>query len=133
MSLAQRRSAPEGIDTVQESSFYESRNSHVSGDNSNDDERRGSYSSQDTAIPVTKNDEIWQTLSYDPFAQKPLQHYESFPPEITENKAAYEVSTTKRAGKSSDPSPSFVEETSLKPHADATEQPKSPWPCSAAS
>lgn len=96
MSLAQRRTAPEGIDSVLEYDDHQSRNGHISGDNTNDDERRDS----DSAAHSAKNDEIWQTISYDPFAQKPLQHYESFPPEITDNKAAYEVSTTKRAGKS---------------------------------
>lgn len=96
MSLAQRRTAPEGIDPVLEHDDHGSRTGHISGDNTNDDDGRDSNSTAHSA----KNDEIWQTISYDPFAQKPLQHYESFPPEITDNKAAYEVSTTKRAGRS---------------------------------
>lgn len=99
MSLAQRRTAPEGIDTVPEYDVHENGNRQIYGDNTQDDDRRGGDSTQDTAVQCTKNDEIWRTISYDPFAPKSLQHYESFPPEITENKAAYEVSTTKRAGK----------------------------------
>lgn len=90
MSLAQRRTAPEGIDAVLE---YDAQ------DNTTDDERRGGDGTHDTDVQFTKNDEIWHTISYDPFAPKPLQHYESFPPEITDNKAAYEVSAAKRAGK----------------------------------
>lgn len=99
MSLAQRRTAPEGIDTVSEYDVYENGNRQIYGDNADDDDQRGGDSTQDTAVHFPKNDEIWRTISYDPFAPKSLQHYESFPPEITENKAAYEVSTTKRAGK----------------------------------
>lgn len=99
MSLAQRRTAPEGIDTVPEYDVHENGNRQIYGDNTHDDDRRRDDSTQDTAVQFTKNDEIWRTISYDPFAPKPLQHYESFPPEITENKAAYEVSTAKRAGK----------------------------------
>jgi hypothetical protein len=95
MSLAQRRTAAEGIDAPPEYHARDSVNGHFSGDNTNEDGRRGS----DTTLGPAKDDQIWQTLNYDPFAQKPLQHYESFPPEITENKAAYEVSTAKRAGK----------------------------------
>lgn len=96
MSLAQRRTAAEGIDAPPEYNAHDSRNGYISGHNTNDDDRRDS----DTTLHAAKDDQIWQTISYDPFAQQPLQHYESFPPEITENKAAYEVSTTKRAGKS---------------------------------
>lgn len=99
MSLAQRRTAPEGIDSLSEDGIYESGNGHISGDSTNDDGRVDSDSTLHAAIPITKDDKIWQTISYDPFAPKPLQHYESFPPEITDNKAAYEVSTAKRAGK----------------------------------
>lgn len=100
MSLAQRRTAAEGIDTVLEYDIDENGNRQTCGNNTNDDGRSGANSTQDAAVQFTKNDEIWSTISYDPFAPTPLQHYESFPPEITENKAAYEVSTTKRAGKS---------------------------------
>jgi hypothetical protein len=95
MSLAQRRTAAEGIDTLPEYDAHDSHTGCNSGDNTYDDDRRDS----DSTLHTAKNDEIWQTISYDPFAQKPLQHYESFPPEITENKAAYEVSTAKRTGK----------------------------------
>lgn len=100
MSLAQRRTAPEGIDPVPEYDVHDNANRQNYGNNTNDDGRTGGDSAEDTALQITKNEEIWQTISYDPFAPAPLQHYESFPPEITENKAAYEVSTTKRAGKS---------------------------------
>lgn len=93
MSLAQRRTAPEGIDTLPEDNVQDSRNGYMSGDSTIDDNRRDS----DSTLHAAKDDQIWQTISYDPFAQKPLQHYESFPPEITDNKAAYEVSTAKRA------------------------------------
>lgn len=108
MSLAQRRTAAEGIDFLPEYSVQGSRNSsvrngstcdgsiRVSGDNANDDDRRDS----DGTLCPAKNDQIWQTINYDPFGKKPLQHYESFPPEVTENKAAYEASSAKRAGKS---------------------------------
>lgn len=100
MSLAQRRTAPEGIDTVPEYDVHENGSRQTYGNNTNEDGRTGGDSAQDMEVQLTKNDEIWHTISYDPFAPAPLQHYESFPPEITENKAAYEVSTTKRAGKS---------------------------------
>ncbi|KAI3390787.1 hypothetical protein diail_8669 [Diaporthe ilicicola] len=94
MSLAQRRTAPEGFDTVAEDVILENGNGHIASHTPNDDDCRDSDSTQLAAIP--KNDEIWRTISYDPFAQKSLQHYESFPPETTENRAAYEVSSTKR-------------------------------------
>lgn len=95
MSLAQRRTAPEGIDTLPGYNTQDNRTGNISGDSTIDDDRRDS----DSTLHSARNDQIWQTISYDPFAQKPLQHYESFPPEITDNKAAYEVSTAKRAGK----------------------------------
>lgn len=100
MSLAQRRTAPEGIDPVLEYEVDDNGNRQTYVNNTSDDGCTGGDSTQDTSVHFTKNDEIWHTISYDPFAPKPLQHYESFPPEITENKAAYEVSATKRAGKS---------------------------------
>ncbi|KAL1849164.1 hypothetical protein Daus18300_013369 [Diaporthe australafricana] len=94
MSLAQRRTAPEGIDTVLEDDILENGIRHSSSHITNDGDSRASDSTQHTAI--AKDDGIWQSLSYDPFAQKQLQHYESFPPEIEENRPAYEVSNAKR-------------------------------------
>lgn len=100
MSLAQRRTTPEGIDTVLEADILDNAirqdrqsSSHIT----NDGDSRVSDSTQHTAMP--KDDGIWQTLSYDPFAQKQLQHYESFPPEIEENRPAHEVPSAKRIGK----------------------------------
>lgn len=56
-------------------------------------------------VPAEDDKEIWHTISYDPFgtvqeveALPELQHYESFPPELGDHVAAYEVSTTKRVG-----------------------------------
>lgn len=100
MSLAQRRTAPEGIDTVLEDHDFENGNYQTSREFADDDDRADSDGTQHAALSIPKNDEIWRTISYDPFAQKPLQHYESFPPEIAENRAAYEVAITKRVGKS---------------------------------
>ncbi|KAK2602876.1 hypothetical protein N8I77_009378 [Diaporthe amygdali] len=96
MSLAQRRTAPEGIDTVLDDNAAENGNLQTSREFATDDDRADSDSIPHAALSIPKNDEIWRTISYDPFAQKPLQHYESFPPEIAENRAAYEVAITKR-------------------------------------
>lgn len=70
-------------------------------------------------VPAEDDKEIWKTISYDPFgstsARLPdgivdgvdgttvgdlpvLQHYESFPAELGDTVAAYEVSTFKRVG-----------------------------------
>lgn len=52
-------------------------------------------------VPAEDGKEIWKTVSYDPFGpQGPpeLHHYESFPAELGDNVAAYEVSTVKRVG-----------------------------------
>lgn len=55
-------------------------------------------------VPAEDGKEIWRTISYDPFGTAQveelpeLQHYESFPAELGDNVAAYEVSAFKRAG-----------------------------------
>lgn len=108
MSLAQRRTDPEGINTIpptiSEDTILDVEDGGqvvvAHGTRTDDRHRRGSAVSN---IPAEDGREVWQALSYDPFpAQGPLglQHNESFPPEIgTDNVAAYEVSTAKRIGK----------------------------------
>ncbi|CAN8096187.1 unnamed protein product [Discula destructiva] len=108
MSLAQRRTTLEGLDTIpspiledvrslQEGTEYET--SHgLAAPTEHDRRRRASVAA---SIPVEDGKEIWQALSYDPFASAEppnLQHYESFPPGFNEHVAAYEVSTARRIG-----------------------------------
>lgn len=100
MSLAQRRTAAEGIDTALEYDAPENGTYQSFRDSTTDDERRRGRSPYDMGSQIIKNDELWHDISHDPFAPKPFQHFDSFPPEITDNRAAYEVSAAKRAGKS---------------------------------
>lgn len=97
MSLAQRRTAPEGINTILlEDDIWE--NGHESvGDET---QRRGSNATQTTVLLPDGKVDLWQTISYDPFVvPPPPQHYEPVFPEDTDHLAAYEVSTAKRVGK----------------------------------
>lgn len=104
MSLAQRRTTLEGIDTISspipDDDVFGSADGSVSPRTTTQHgHRRESAASNQASIPVEDGKEIWQALSYDPFAQTGpprLQHYESFPPELSANVAAYEVSTTRR-------------------------------------
>lgn len=104
MSLAQRRTTLDGIDTISsaipEDDVFGSADGSVSPRTTTEHgERRESAASDQASIPVEDNKEVWQAISYDPFAQTgppQLQHYESFPPELSANVAAYEVSTTRR-------------------------------------
>lgn len=105
MSLAQRRTTLEGIDTISspipnDDDVFGSADGSVSPRTTSEHgQRRESAASNQASIPVEDGKEIWQSLSYDPFAHTgppQLQHYESFPPELSANVAAYEVSTTRR-------------------------------------
>lgn len=109
MSLAQRRTTPNGIDTLPPETFVENAILEDADENNTDFIDRNSHhgasalsNPASTGIPAEDGKEIWQALSYDAFAapERPselqLQHYESFPPDITDKVAAYEVSSTKR-------------------------------------
>lgn len=115
MSYAQRRTTLEGIDTIPspisaDTPFSDSPpdrtlacspastnvSSHRRKRRSSTARRRASSS-----IPVEDGKDVWQSLSYDPFAPAgppQSQHYESFPPDLGENVAAYEVSSARRLG-----------------------------------
>jgi hypothetical protein len=90
MSLAQRRTAVEGIDTRDVLAGSENGNGNGNGSAPN--------GSQELANP--SQEDVWRSLSYDPFGDKraKIEHYESFPPETMDSLAAYEVSSFKRAG-----------------------------------
>ncbi|KAJ4410342.1 hypothetical protein N0V82_009246 [Gnomoniopsis sp. IMI 355080] len=103
MSVAQRRTNPEGIGTVPspfpQDAMFESADGTVSRRPTHPGQRRDSAFSNEANNPVENGKEVWQALSYDPFSQTgpPSQpHYESFSPELPDNVAAYEVSTTRR-------------------------------------
>lgn len=110
MSLAQRRTAVDGVHTIPPTPPPESpvqENGGGTDGNTDDhdipehsrDRRITSASTVAASIPAEDRKEVWQALSYDPFAPPSgpeLHKYESFPPETTEDVAAYEVSTTKR-------------------------------------
>lgn len=109
MSLAQRRTTLDGIEAISPEDVAILQGDHQSLSphtlTINRDRRVSVASVVESTIPEEDNKEVWQALSYDAFAQPPndpigaeLQHYESFPAEITENLAAYEVSTVKRIG-----------------------------------
>lgn len=113
MSLAQRRTTPDGIEPVpipQDAPFEAGQTADESNDYlAVDSERRASATSNNhrasiVGIPVEDGKEVWQELSYDAFhapqGPQDLLHYEPFPPEVGENVAAYEVSAAKRIGKS---------------------------------
>lgn len=105
MSLAQRRTALDGVDTIPATIPEDAVLDDEIGTDGNVDPaiehrvRRESAASTAASIPAEDGKDIWRTLSYDPFPTPEghqLQHYESFPPETAENVAAYEVSTAKR-------------------------------------
>lgn len=109
MSLAQRRTILDGIDTLPSPIFAEDAVLEDADDEDIDHIDRNSHRRESAlsnpasiGIPAEDGKEIWQALSYDAFAAPEqasgwqLQHYESFPPEITDTVAAYEVSHTKR-------------------------------------
>lgn len=127
MSLAQRRTTLDGIETISlphredAGSAEEARtlvndttNQHptkVNDDDNNNDREgevsgRGSETATIVAVPAEDGKDIWKTISYDPFSATTakedvlpeLQHYESFPAELGDNVMAYEVSTAKRVG-----------------------------------
>lgn len=105
MSLAQRRTTLEGIDTVPsripEDALSDGTDGTVNFTTINHLQRRESAVTNPSTIPIEDGKEVWQALSYDPFTEAgppQLQHYESFPPELAENVAAYEVSTARRIG-----------------------------------
>ena len=96
MSLAQRRTAPEGINTIFEDDTWENGRLEAAGD---ERYRRDSTDTQTTVtLPGTEGKDLWQTISYDAFAPPPPQHYEPVLLEDTDHLAAYEVSTAKRVG-----------------------------------
>lgn len=102
MSLAQRRTAPEGINIRPEDGSLE--NGYSSGNGHFEvvlgaEHRRGSTASQTTLIPPgpPEGEVLWQTISYDAFAQHQPQQYDAvFPSEDADHMAAYEVSGPKR-------------------------------------
>lgn len=103
MSLAQRRTTLVGIDTVSspvsEDAALDGGDGTISPRNRDHGQRRESAVGNQTGIPIEDGKEVWQSLSYDPFSQTgppQLQHYQSFPPELSENVDAYEVSTIRR-------------------------------------
>lgn len=105
MSLAQRRTALDGVDsipaTIPEDAILDDEggtdaNVHLAIEHR---DRRESAASTAVSIPADDLKDIWRTLSYDPFPAPgghEVLHYESFPLETTETIAAYEVSTAKR-------------------------------------
>lgn len=99
MSLAQRRTAPEGINDIPGDGNI------VNGDLSSnimfdEEQREDATGTQTTLVPGGMEGKgLWQTISYDAFAQPPSQHHGPMPLADTDNLAAYEVSTTKRVGK----------------------------------
>ncbi|KAJ4389021.1 hypothetical protein N0V93_006483 [Gnomoniopsis smithogilvyi] len=103
MSLAQRRTTPVGINTVSspvsEEAYLDGADGTLSPHNTG--HARGSESGDNnrSSIPVEDGKEFWQALTYDPFGQAgppQLHHYESFPPDLSDNVGAYEVSTIRR-------------------------------------
>lgn len=136
MSLAQRRTTLDGIETislplrdadaeegqagggspVNDNYNYNAHDRQQRQQNANDEEITNSGSREETSetativadiVPAEDDKEIWQTISYDPFGTvhsqevevlPELQHYESFPSELGDHVAAYEVSTSKRVG-----------------------------------
>ncbi|ROW01935.1 hypothetical protein VMCG_05579 [Cytospora schulzeri] len=101
MSLAQRRTAPEGINIIPEDGIlengYSTSHGHLEAV-ADVEQRRGSTATQTTLIPPgAEGEALWQTISYDAFAQHPPQQYEAvFPPDEVDHLAAYEVSGPKR-------------------------------------
>lgn len=109
MSLAQRRTAPEGINIITEEGFFDNNGYSSSYGHHNPEAaagteqrpRRGSTATQTTLLPPAPEGEVlWQTISYDAFAHHEPQQYEPvvFPPEDVDHLAAYEVSGPKRIG-----------------------------------
>ncbi|ROW09319.1 hypothetical protein VPNG_05863 [Cytospora leucostoma] len=98
MSLAQRRTAPDGINNIPGDDSID--NGDLSSNGIFDEEEReGSTGTQTTLVPGgTEGKGLWQTISYDAFAQPPSQHHEPMPLADTGNVAAYEVSNFKRIG-----------------------------------
>lgn len=105
MSLAQRRTAPEGINILTEDGLFDSGYSSSYGHHNETaadvEQRRGSIATQTTLLPPAPEGEVlWQTISYDAFAHHEPQQYEPavYPPEDEDHLAAYEVSGPKRIG-----------------------------------
>ncbi|KUI70281.1 hypothetical protein VM1G_06368 [Cytospora mali] len=104
MSLAQRRTAPEGINIIPDDGIVENGHTSTNGNLEAvaDEEqglgsRRGSTATQTTLIPPgPEGKDLWQTISYDAFAQQQAQQYGAILPEDIDHLAAYEVSTAKR-------------------------------------
>lgn len=109
MSLAQRRTILDGIEATSPKHVTLLEGDHQTespcATANHHDVRVSAVNVTESTIPKEDSKEVWQNLSYDAFAQPPmnsndieLQHDECSPPEVTENLAAYEVSTTKRMG-----------------------------------
>lgn len=106
MSLAQRRTAPEGINTITElGNGHSSRSVNIETGAAEDQRGHRDSAIQTTPIPPSPEEaegvegkHLWQTISYDAFTHQPAQQYEPFLSAETDNLAAYDVSTTKRVG-----------------------------------